>query len=109
MRIVPIRMASYAFCNPFLVIPESFSFKCPQLSATKKSISSMSNKATTYFTEFPPYWLDAALDSPNDQVSYADIPQALHDCNRHVTVDLFPACIEQQIDPKNTSGSPITG
>jgi hypothetical protein len=72
-------MASYPFCNPFLVIPESFSFKCPQLSATKKSISSMSNKATTYFTEFPPNWLDAPLDSPNDQVSYANIPQALHD------------------------------
>ena len=37
-------MASNPFCNPIFVIPESFSFKSPQLSATKKSISSMSNK-----------------------------------------------------------------
>ena len=29
--------------------------------------------------EFPPDWLDAPLDSPNDQASYADIPQAIHD------------------------------
>jgi hypothetical protein len=109
VRVKPIRMASYPFCNPIFVIPESFSFKSPQLSATKKSIRSMSNKTATYFTEFPPNWLDAPLDSPNDQGSYADIRQALHDCDRHVTVDLSPACIKQQIDPKNTSGFPITG
>lgn len=74
-----IGAGSYPFCNPIFAIPESFSFNSPQPSTTKKSISSMSNKAATYFTEFPPNWLDAPLDSPNDQVSYADIPQALHD------------------------------
>ena len=51
-------MASYPLCNPIIVIPESFSFRSPQPSATKKSISSMSNKAATYFTEFPTNWLE---------------------------------------------------